>query len=151
MRVDALVHLFDEATGRTWTVQIPYAVPDVCRTDPDTLIVRSTADGKVVYATTDWIWAETDRRRPRTTAPWRAAPWQCASSYRLAKSAVSGAKTPWRSPTPKVVPTSSTRAQDIRSGCSGDRSTCSAAPLPSRLLTTPEGADRHTVPGIVHD
>jgi hypothetical protein len=60
MRVDALVHLFDEATGRTWTVQIPYAVPDVCRTDPDTLIVRSTADGKVVYATTDWIWAETD-------------------------------------------------------------------------------------------
>ena len=60
MRVDALVHLYSEATGRTRTVQIPYAAPDVCPTDPDTLIVWSTADGEAVYATTDWIWAETD-------------------------------------------------------------------------------------------
>jgi hypothetical protein len=59
MRRDARVHVY-EAAGQFRTLQIPYAVPEVCAADPEVLKIRALADGAIVFATSDWVWAEAD-------------------------------------------------------------------------------------------
>lgn len=60
MRRDARVHVYEDTTGQFRTLQIPYAVPEVCTVDPEVLRIRALADGATVFVTCDWVWAEAD-------------------------------------------------------------------------------------------